>query len=95
MRRHRSDLNQAEIVKALRGYGCSVWDTSNVGNGFPDLAIGIRKKVYLLEVKQDNVPPSQRKLTPDEANFFATWNGHCAVVHNIEEALIAVGIKKK
>lgn len=40
----RTDANQVEIVSALRAIGCSVSDTSGVGGGFPDLAVGFRKR---------------------------------------------------
>jgi len=95
MRRHRSDHNQAEIVKGLRGYGVSVFILSNVGGGCPDILCGYRNKNYIIQIKRGDVPPSQRKLTPDEAEFASRWNGQYDVAHTLEEALIAVGIKKK
>lgn len=84
---HKVDGNQAEIVEALRRAGCSVTVTSGIGKGFPDLVAGRAGQAYLLEVKR----PGER-LTPDEVEWHDTWHGHAAVVHNIDEALAAVGL---
>jgi len=86
------DANQKTIVAALRDAGVSVKQTHMVGQGFPDLACGFRGKTYLLEVKDGSRPPSERRLTPDEAAWFEEWRGHAEVVCCIEEALAAVGI---
>ena len=80
--RRRVDANQREIVAALRQIGASVWITSSLGGGFPDLAVGHRGRTYLLEVK---VPPI--RLTPDEEGFHLQWRGQVAIVTNVEEAM--------
>lgn len=86
----RTDANQGEIVAALRAIGCSVSDTSGVGGGFPDLAVGFRKRTLLLEVKDGSKPPSARKLTPDQLLWHISWRGQVAVVTSIEEAIAAI-----
>lgn len=90
MRRGRTDANQTAIVKALRDAGCTVAVTSSVGQGFPDLVVGLRCRNFLLEVKDGDKPPSARTLTPAEMAFHGTWRGLVKVVTTIEEALAAV-----
>ena len=86
----RIDANQPAIVKALRAIGCSVDITSHVGNGFPDLTVGYRKRTTLLEVKDGSKPPSDRELTPDQVKWHIAWRGQVAVVTSVEEAIAAV-----
>ena len=61
----RVDANQPEIVKALRKRGAFVLITSQLKNAF-DLLVGYNGKLYIVEVKDGNKPPSQRKLTEGE-----------------------------
>lgn len=37
---HR-DTTHAEVRDGLRGLGWSVWDTGDIGGGFPDLVVGV------------------------------------------------------
>lgn len=82
-----TDRNQSQIVRALRDAGCSVFVTSNVAGGFPDIVVGLRDQTYLLEIKT-----KRGKLTPSQVEFFGSWRGHAVVVRNVEEALRAVGL---
>lgn len=90
-RRAKVDANQSEIVKALRLAGASVRVLSHVGEGFPDLcigwAVGPCRYSALLEVKDGTLPPSKKKLTPDEKDFHDSWKGPLFVVESAEEAL--------
>jgi len=80
------DANQLEIVQALEKIGCDVCEI-----GWPlDLLVGYRGQNWLLEVKDGNKKPSDRKLTDDEQTFFDTWRGHKAKVETIDEALAEV-----
>lgn len=89
----RPDPNQAAIVKALRANGCSVEVTADIGGGFPDLVVGRRGRTFLLEVKKGyEFPPSERALTSDQVVWHGRWLGQVAVVHNVGEALAAVGV---
>lgn len=74
------DANQADIVDALRAYGCSVTHLHAVGNGCPDLLIGIHGKTGLVEIKDGSKPPSARALTPEQADWHAYWRGAPPVV---------------
>lgn len=88
-----TDDNQAAIVRALRSVGASVYVTSRLGGGFPDLAVGYRGRTELLEVKDGTKPPSRRALTPDEERFVRSWRGRpVVVVESIVEALRAIGV---
>lgn len=75
----RTDANQIAIIKALRAIGASVADTSGVGGGFPDLVVGHRGCLWLMECKDGKKPPSARKLTPAQEKFVDAWKD-CAVV---------------
>lgn len=86
-KRGRTDANQAAIVSALRQAGCSVWVTSSLGGGFPDLVVADRNGAnVLLEIKD-----GKGDLTPDEREFFAEWRGPVHLVRTPDEALQAVG----
>ena len=83
----RLDANQAEIVSALRMIGASVYDTSAVGRGFPDLVVGFRGRTLLIECKDGAKRPSARKLTPEQVEFQVGWRGHWAVAISADDAV--------
>jgi hypothetical protein len=83
------DVNQPEIVMALRAVGASVQHLHEVGKGCPDLLVVYRKKLYLLEVKAKD-----GKLTPQQEKWHQNWNGPVYVVRTIDEALVAIGVLK-
>ena len=88
----RTDDNQTSIVRSLRKAGCSVLSLAEIGGGCPDLLVFRRSTglLYMLEVKDGDKFPSQRKLTPHQVKFHQDWPAH--VVNNIDEALEAVGL---
>lgn len=90
----RTDANQAEIASAFRKMGCSVAVTSSLGNGFPDLVIGLYGINALIEVKDGNKPPSDRRLTDDEADFHEKWKGSIYIVESIDDAIKVVNSLK-
>jgi Holliday junction resolvase len=86
MRAKRIDANQNEIVNQLRKIGASVFITSMVGKGFPDIVVGLRGINFLIELKDSSKPNSAKKLTADEQAFFDTWQGtvyKCETFHEI------------
>jgi hypothetical protein len=87
----RIDDNQKEIVQALRAVGASVAVTSALGDGFGDIVIGFRGQNFIIEIKDENKPPSKRKLTPAEEEFHNGWNGQIDVAINVDEALSIIG----
>ena len=92
MKAHRVDANQADIVKALRAVGCNVAVTSQMGGGFPDIVVGFRGRLFLMEVKDGSLPPSARKLTKPEQVFHAKWAGYVHIINSIDEALQLIGV---
>lgn len=62
-------------------------DTADLGRGFPDLVVGVRGRNLLLEVKDGKKPPSARRLTAPEQDFFDRWSGQVAVVNSLDEAI--------
>jgi len=84
---NRIDANQNAIVDALRQCGAMVRIISQ-GGGIPDLLVGYNGYTILMEIKDGDKSPSQRKLTEDEQKFFDEWTGGMlAVVNSVEEAL--------
>jgi Holliday junction resolvase len=85
----RVDDNHKDIVDALRKIGAKVKSTAAVGSGFPDLVVGYKGDLYLLEIKDGSKSPSKRVLTKDEEAFMLEWSGisHIGVVSSIEEAI--------
>ena len=80
----RVDTNHAIVVKTLRDLGCSVFDTSAVGRGFPDIVVGKNQKTVLVEIKKDN----KAKFTPAQQAFMLNWQGSTVVrIHDIEGAI--------
>lgn len=81
------DLNQPEIVRALRKAGCWVVSLAAVGGGVPDLLVGRAGVNYLLEVKMP-----RGTYTELELEFDSVWEGQVATVRSEAEALAAVGL---
>ena len=59
------DSNQPEIVEALRKHGATVLHTHSLKNAF-DILVGFNGNLFMIEIKDGNKPPSQRKLTSGE-----------------------------
>jgi len=86
-RKARVDANQKEIVEALRSQGATVLHLHTVGGGCPDILVGYYGENYLIELKDGSKSLSRQKLTPDEKQFFANWQGQVAVVDSVESAI--------
>ena len=83
----RIDSNQNEIVEALRRCGASVLITSQLKNCF-DILVGYNGINYIVEIKDGDKPPSQRKLTKGEEKFRKEWKGgEYHIIESISEAL--------
>ena len=82
----KRDSNEQEIIYALLQVGATVGQLND--DALPDLVVGFRGENYLLEVKT----PTGR-LTKAQAAWWAKpWNGHRAIVRNVDEALDAIGL---
>jgi Holliday junction resolvase len=80
----RVDSNHSNIVKTLRDLGCSVFDTSRVAGGFPDLVVGRNNKTVLVEVKADE----KSKFTPAQELFMMNWRGSTVVrIDSVDSAI--------
>ena len=73
--RHRRDTNHKPIVDMLRKLGCSVEDTSQVGNGFPDAVVGILGVNFLVEIKDYG-----KVLSDEQHDWHEAWRGDRPVV---------------
>jgi hypothetical protein len=88
----RIDENQPDIVKRLRQLGASVWPTHQLGDGFPDIIVGIFGKNILFEIKDEKKPPSKKKLTKDEKKWHDNWKGQIHVIYNFTDALNVINL---
>jgi len=76
----RVDKNQQEIVAEFRRLGFSVYITSHVGAGFPDLMAGKNGKTILIEIKSSE----SAKWTTSQLEFMSKWQGGTVMrVNNI------------
>jgi len=86
----KRDSVEPEIVEALVKAGCTVERLSK--KGVPDLLVGFIDPDtnvptnILMEAKSKG-----GKLTQDQIDWIAKWQGQVYVVYSIEEALQAVG----
>ena len=89
-RRGKTDGNHTQLADAFRAAGCTVQSLADVGDGCPDLLVGISGRNLLVEVKDGRRPPSERKLTPDQVEWHGKWRGQVATVKGVDEALALV-----
>ena len=83
------DRNQKEIVKALRAAGAGVIITSQLKNAF-DILVAYKGGLYVMEIKDGDLPPSKKELTEGEAKCKDMLNSKGVsyyVVCSIEDAL--------
>jgi len=99
MRRNpRKDANHNAVVKALEMVGCNVQDLAAVGDGCPDLLIGIPtvRALAFVEIKDGDKSPSRRALTPDQVEWHQEWDGYPVhIVESVSDALAIVAAIKR
>ena len=78
----RVDSNHSLVVKTLRELGCSVFDTSSIGRGFPDLVVS-KGATALVEVKRDATAP----YTKSQLEFLKNWQGTVCRIHDVQGAI--------
>lgn len=72
----KRDTNQPAMVKALRAVGISVAITHTLGEGFPDLVVGLHGETLLVEVKMPG-----GSVTDDEQKFRYYWQGNYMIAY--------------
>lgn len=95
MKHGRTDKTQKAAVALLRRAGFSVFITSDVGCGFPDLVVGKNGITLLLEMKSKG----ERKRKSQVA-FADEWQGAPVLFawsaeEALEKCLLAIGIDTK
>ncbi len=90
MKHGRRDANHQEVKDTFIRLGCSVHDTADVGNGFPDLVVGIAGANLLVEVKTQT-----GDHTPEQVRFYDEWRGSHYTVRSTEQAVQLVQSVRK
>ena len=83
----RRDDNHKAMIETLRNLGISVADTAQLGSGFPDCVCAYGFMTCLVEIKDGEKSPSERKLTSDEEKFHKNWRGKIFIVESIDDCL--------
>ena len=89
---HKKDGNQELIVSGLLKVGVKVLRLG--GKNVPDLLVGYRQKLALLELKDGSRYPSQRRLRPGQQRFADEWQGYPVFkVESLADAFRCLGIE--
>jgi hypothetical protein len=89
--KHSRDANHPGIQQAYIDMGCSVFDASKVGSGFPDLVVGIAGTTHLVEIKAPT-----GKLRKSQADFNDAWRGgKPVIVRSVEDVILHVAACRK
>ena len=76
-----TDLNQKEIVDALKKIGC---DVETIGRPV-DLLVGYRKRNFLIEVKRPKAYIDKRQKA--QRDFLKNWKGQVRQISTVDEAI--------
>ena len=88
------DINQREIVSALRAVGAHVQSLAAVGAGVPDLLVGFRGDTHLLEVKSKLARRANGGRTDAQVAWHSLWRGRpVVIVRTVDEAMSAIGVQ--
>jgi len=85
--RHRKDDNHDEIARSLEAIGCNVQNTSQVGEGCPDMFVSIHGITVAMEIKQPGEDLRAKQLL-----WKNKWLGKYAIVHDVDEAIRAINL---
>ena len=85
------DKNQPEIVKALRKLGAKVVITSQLKNAF-DILVGFRGRLFIMELKDGDLPPSRKRLTDGEIKCKEDFEAVGIEYHVIESKEQAINL---
>lgn len=81
----RRDENHQPIADVFRALGCSVFETDRVGDGFPDLVVGLLGASHLVEVKNPGTHYGRQGLNAGQSAFASAWRGSPIVVITSED----------
>ena len=85
----KRDDNEPGIIAALELAGASV----TVLDKPVDALVGYHGIDHQMEIKNGNQPPSWQRITRDQKNHIATWQGRpVAVVNTMDQALEVIGV---
>lgn len=71
----KRDANHRVVADAFRHLGCSVFETDRVGEGFPDIVVGLLGQSWLIEVKNPETAYGRGGLNKTQSAFAASWRG--------------------
>ena len=80
------DRNQPEIVKVFRQLGWYVLNISQLKHCC-DICVSKNGRTVMVEIKDGEKPPSQRKLTSGEIEFKDAWQGEYRIVNCVDDVL--------
>ena len=86
----RTDSNHAEIVRALREMGWSVFDTHTRGADYPDLTVGRNGVTILIEVVGTDAAP--HTVREHEARREGWKGGQWLIVADVPDLLRQLGV---
>lgn len=91
-KRKRRDANHHPLVAVFEQLGCTVFDTSDIGGGFPDLMVGCLGVDRMVELKNPDSRYGRAGLNANQREFVAGWRGgavHVALTPDDVIALVA------
>lgn len=86
----RRDANHSTLCDAFRTMGCSVFETDRVGEGFPDVVVGVAGKNALVELKNPKTYYGKQGLNTAQSKFAEAWRGGQMFVVATEDDVIAL-----
>lgn len=81
IRANRRDQNHWRIVSEFQTLGCSVDDTSRMGNGFPDIVVGYRGRFHAVEIKV----PKKGRVLHSQTQWAASTRGCWHLVKELSD----------
>lgn len=85
--RHQTDPNHAPVMARFRALCPVVEDHSQGGHGYDAIVETARGSFYVVEIKDGTLPPSARRLSPNELKALDRWGHRYKVVLSEDEAI--------
>lgn len=86
----RRDANHNAIADRFRALGCSVFETDRVGEGWPDLVVGVLGVNYLVEIKNPETRYGRAGLSASQTRFNDAWRGGPVVLVSSDDEATAL-----